>query len=113
MSSEVSTTSTVRVLPIDVRPAQTSSAQMSPAPMSPERLHEQAVRARNELVDTLDALEAKLNLPRRFKRRMREITGNLSTLGTENPAALGAVALGALTVVGALVWAGVRAAQRR
>jgi hypothetical protein len=108
MSSEVSTTSTVRVLPIDVRPAQMSTAQMSP-----ERLHEQAVRARNELVDTLDALEAKLNLPRRFKRRMREITGNLSTLGTENPAALGAVALGALTVVGALVWAGVRAAQRR
>ncbi len=103
MSTDVSKGSTIPVVP-----GTTNSAGLSPA-----QRREQAVRARNELVRTLDALEARLNLPRRITRRVQDVKKNLKKLGTDNPAAFSAIALGTLTAAGALVWAGIRAANNR
>jgi hypothetical protein len=82
------------------------------APLSPAQAREEAVRARNELVSTLEALESRLNLPRRLKLRVREVQDNLTRLGSDKPAALAAVAVGALAAAGTLVWIGIQAARK-
>jgi hypothetical protein len=90
-----------------------ASVPIAPAHLSAAEAREQAARARTELVSTLDALESRLNVPRRVKSRMSEVKASLTQLGAKNPGALAAVALGALAAAGTLVWVGIRAASSR
>jgi hypothetical protein len=76
-------------------------------------LRARAARARQELASTLDAIEYKLNVPRQVRLQTRRITASLRKLGDDNPLALAGVALGAAAAVGAAVWAGVMALERR
>ncbi|WP_022886873.1 DUF3618 domain-containing protein [Glaciibacter superstes] len=76
-------------------------------------LRAEAHAARGEIASTLDALEYKLNIPKQLKIRGRRFSMGLRNLGEDNPAALAGIALGAVAVVGAVVWLGVRAVQRR
>ncbi|WP_158867558.1 DUF3618 domain-containing protein [Leifsonia sp. AG29] len=62
-------------------------------------------RARAELAATLNAIEYRLNVPKRATERVRR-------LSEENPLALGAIAAAAAAVVGAFVWLTVRLVRR-
>lgn len=62
-------------------------------------------RARAELATTLDAIEYKLNLPKRTAERFR-------VLRDENPLGLVAIAAGVVVVVAGAVW-GIVALRRR
>jgi hypothetical protein len=63
------------------------------------------VRARAELAATMDAIEYKLNVPKRTAERVQR-------LRRENPAALAGIAAGAAVAVAGLVWAVVRLGRR-
>jgi hypothetical protein len=63
------------------------------------------VRARAELAATMDAIEYKLNVPKRTAERVQR-------LRQENPAALAGIAAGAAVAVAGLVWAVVRLGRR-
>lgn len=62
-------------------------------------------RARAELAATLDAIEYKLNAPKRATERAK-------ALAAENPVGFAAVVAGAAAVVGGIVW-GIVALVRR
>lgn len=62
-------------------------------------------RARAELAATVDAITYKLNVPQRTAERVRR-------LREDNPLALVGIAVGAVVVVGGVVW-GIVAASRR
>jgi len=59
-------------------------------------------RARAELVSTINAIEDRLNVPKRAKRAMKE-----------HPVALVAAGVTAVAALGAAVWFGVSAIRRR
>jgi hypothetical protein len=63
-------------------------------------------RARAELVSTINAIEYKLNVPKRAKRAAR-------IFRQEHPAAFAAAGVAAVAAVGAAVWFGVSAIRRR
>jgi hypothetical protein len=63
-------------------------------------------RARAELVSTINAIEYKLNVPKRAKRAARIFL-------QEHPAAFAAAGVAAVAAVGAAVWFGVSAIRRR
>lgn len=86
----------------------------TPAPrkLSRAELQQETVRARIELAATLDAIEDKLNVPKRIGDAAERGSARVRTLAAENPVALGAIALGAAAVVGVGVWALVRAFTR-
>lgn len=62
-------------------------------------------RARAELAATLDAIEYKLNVPKRTAERIQR-------LRKENPAALAGIAAGAAVAVAGIVWGVVRLLRR-
>lgn len=70
-------------------------------------------RARTELAFTLDALEDKLNVQRRIKRRAALARARVRLLRDNNPAALAALVVGATTLVGVAAYFGVRAVNNR
>jgi hypothetical protein len=75
-------------------------------------LRAEARQARAELASTLDAIEYKFNIPKQVRIKRRQLTHALRQLGEESPAALVGIALGAATVVGAVVWFGASAVAR-
>jgi hypothetical protein len=70
-------------------------------------------RARTELAFTLDALEDKLNVPKRIRHRMAKARARIRLLRDNNPGALAAVVVGVTAAVGAAAYFGVRAAKNR
>lgn len=62
-------------------------------------------RARAELAATLDAIEYKLNAPKRATRRVK-------TLASQNPLAFTGVVVGVAAAVGGVVWGIVRLTRR-
>lgn len=62
-------------------------------------------RARAELAATLDAIEYKLNVPKRTAERIQR-------LRKENPAALAGIAAAAAMAVAGIVWGVVRLLRR-
>ena len=62
-------------------------------------------RARAELAETLDAIEYKLNIPKRTTERFQR-------LRKENPVLLIGVAVGAAAAVVGTVWLAVRVAKK-
>lgn len=65
-----------------------------------------ALRNRAELAATLDAIEYRVNVPKRVSNRLR-------VLREENPAALAAIGVAIVAVVGVAVWLGVRSFGNR
>ncbi len=85
-------------------------ATAEPAPRrSRAELQADAVRARAELAATLDAIEDKLNVPKQIGLAADRTQARVRRMASDNPIALGAVALAAATAVGLGVWAIVRA----
>jgi hypothetical protein len=64
------------------------------------------LRARAELASAINAIEYKLNVPKRAKRAAR-------IFRQEHPAAFAAAGVAAVAAVGAAVWFGVSAIRRR
>lgn len=62
-------------------------------------------RARAELAATMDAIEYKLNVPKRAAERVQR-------LRAENPVALAGIAAGAVATVAGAVWGVVRLVRR-
>jgi hypothetical protein len=62
-------------------------------------------RARAELAATMDAIEYKLNVPKRTAERLRR-------LRAENPVALAGIAVGAAVAVAGIVWGVVSLVRR-
>lgn len=62
-------------------------------------------RARAELAATIDAIEYKLNVPKRTAERIQR-------LQKENPAALVGLSVGVAVAVGGIVWGVVRLVRR-
>ncbi|MEN0086339.1 MAG: DUF3618 domain-containing protein [Leifsonia sp.] len=62
-------------------------------------------RARAELAATIDAIEYKLNVPKRTAERIQR-------LRKENPAALVGLSVGVAVAVGGIVWGVVRLVRR-
>ena len=63
-------------------------------------------RARAELVSTINAIEDKINVPKRAKRAVR-------VFHKQHPVAFVAAGVGAAAALGAAVWFGVSAIRRR
>jgi len=63
------------------------------------------VRARAELATTIDAIEYKLDVPKRVSERVRR-------LRADNPVALYAMAAGVAAGIGGVVWFIVHAARK-
>lgn len=82
----------------------TEIANPEPRKLSREELRTEVVRARLDLADTLNAIEDKLNVPRKLQRRTDRWNQQLRRMRAENPLALAGVAVGAVVVIGGLVW---------
>jgi hypothetical protein len=82
----------------------TEIANPEPRKLSREELRSEVVRARVELADTLNAIEDKLNVPRKLQRRTDRWSHELRRMRGENPLALAGIAVGAVAVIGGLVW---------
>ncbi len=67
---------------------------------------------RAESAATPDALEAKLNVRRRAEDGIADLRRRIRRLADEDPLLLVAVGVGAVVVVGGVVWAVARAARR-
>jgi len=67
---------------------------------------------REEIAATLDALESKLNVRRRAKDGIADLRRRIRRTADEDPLLLVAVGVGAVVVIGGLVWAVARAARR-
>lgn len=84
-----------------------SRSLLEPRPLSelsrPE-LRVEVTRARNELASTLNAIEDRLNVPRKVRERTDRWGRELRRLRTENPVALAGVAVGVAVVIGGAVW---------
>ena len=69
--------------------------------------------ARAELVATLNAIEDKLNVPRKFNRLVAQGKKQVATLQRENPAAIYAGIAAVASVAGLAAWAIVRGIAHR
>ena len=86
----------------------TTGAAATPS-KSTHALRAEATAARAQLALTLDAIEYKLNVPKRLRDKERLARRRLHKLGEENPTALLGVAIGSAVAVGAAVWFALRA----
>lgn len=75
---------------------------------SPAELSRDIHRHRADLVETLNALEDKLNVPRQLKRARAEAQRRFNTMRAEKPLLLVSAAAGAAVGVAGLVWLGIR-----
>ncbi|MBC7441639.1 MAG: DUF3618 domain-containing protein [Ramlibacter sp.] len=80
---------------------------------SKAELRAQASEARAELARTLDAIEYKLNLPKRLTYASRRAGLRLRRMRDENPLALAGLAAAGAAVVGGAVWLAANAVRRR
>ena len=67
-------------------------------------------RARADFAGTLNALEDKLNVPKQVRRKTAKAKVEFRRFADEQPVAAVAVAVGAVAVVGVVVWLVVRSA---
>ncbi|MBF4461426.1 MULTISPECIES: DUF3618 domain-containing protein [unclassified Rathayibacter] len=81
---------------------------VDPAELKPGQLKADIERARSELAATLDAIEYKVNVPRKLRAAQRTLEHKLQVVRRENPSALVAGAAGAAAAVGLVVWGVVR-----
>ncbi|MCU1477047.1 MAG: hypothetical protein JWQ64_1740 [Subtercola sp.] len=70
------------------------------------------VKNRQDLSDTLDAIEFKLNIPKQARFALHRVSAKFEELRQENPAVLVAGAAAAAAVVGGAVWLTIRAVRR-
>lgn len=70
-------------------------------------------RLRGEISSTLDALEQKVNVPKRVRRGVDELKGRASELREHSPAIFAGVVVGGAAVLGTLGFLAVRAIVRR
>ncbi len=68
--------------------------------------------ARAELVATLDAIEEKLNMPRRLRRVRERTIGKLRELRGQRPLAFAVILAGATTAVGVVMFATIKLSVR-
>ncbi len=68
--------------------------------------------ARAELIGTLGAIEAKLNVPKRAKASARRARERFGRMRDESPIAFTGVLAGAATAVGGAAWLVVRAVRK-
>lgn len=86
---------------------------MSTESKSKAELRAEAASARAALASTLDAIEYKLNVPKQIRITIRRVKHSLRKLGSENPAALAGIGLGAVVAAASAVWVAVNAVQKR
>jgi hypothetical protein len=91
----------------------TSDNSSSVSGLSQEELTAHLVRTRAELAATLDAVEEKVNVPKRLDRAAVRLKAKLRTMRQENPVALAAIGAGTIATVGLFVYAGYRSVTRR
>lgn len=89
------------------------STSSSVSTLSPAELKAHLARTRAELAATLDAVEEKVNVPKRLDKAAARAKERLSTMRQENPVALAAIAAGALGLAGMILYAGFRSLTRR
>jgi len=85
---------------------------MSDEKKTQAQLNADVKRARSDLAATFDAIENKLNLPRRFKRGTKQTSDRLRVLARENPVLLATLAVGAVVTVGGAIWGIAKAVSR-
>jgi translation initiation factor 2 gamma subunit (eIF-2gamma) len=81
---------------------------VDPAVLKPDQLRADIERARSELAATLDAIEYKLNLPRKVRTAQRTLRRKVQVVRRQNPSALISGAVGAAAAVGLVAWGVVR-----
>jgi hypothetical protein len=69
-------------------------------------------RIRTELAQTLDAIEDKVNVPRKVKRAVDRTGARVRAFAKESPLAFAGVALAAAVIVGGVVVAVVKSVTR-
>ncbi|WP_394553951.1 DUF3618 domain-containing protein [Agromyces sp. MMS24-JH15] len=69
-------------------------------------------QARGDFAATLNALEDRLNVPKRVARATDRAEARVRRFAKEHPIAAGAVAVGAVAAIGGLVWLAVRNASK-
>jgi predicted nucleic acid-binding protein len=91
----------------------TSASSSSIAGFSQQELNAHRDRARAQLAATLDAVEEKVNIPKRLDRAAARARARLRTMRQENPVGLAAIGAGAAALVGVVVYVGYRSLNRR
>lgn len=81
--------------------------------MKPQELATHLVATRAKLAANLDALEDKVNVPKRLGRASRKFGRRVQTLRRENPLLLAGVAVGVAAAIGATVFLVVKISARR
>jgi len=77
---------------------------VDPAELKPDQLKADIERARSELAATLDAIEYKVNVPRKLRTAQRTLERKVQVVRKQNPSALIAGAVGAAAAVGLVAW---------
>lgn len=77
---------------------------VDPAELKPGQLKADIERARSELAATLDAIEYKVNVPRKVRTAQRTLERKIQVVRRQNPSALIAGAVGAAAAVGLVAW---------
>lgn len=89
----------VKAVEPDTADTETKQSQRSLA-----ELHADKQATRLALAQTLDAIEDKINVPKKLKRAAANLKTTLRKTGREQPLALLAIAAGAAGLVGTAVW---------
>jgi hypothetical protein len=91
----------------------TAASPSTVASFSNDELTAHLKRTRAELAATLDAVEEKVNISKRLDKAAARAQAKLRKMRRENPIALAAISVGAITVVGLIAYAGYRSLTRR
>lgn len=91
----------------------TSANSSTVSGLSKDELTAHLARTRAELAATLDAVEEKVNVPKRLDKAAVRLKAKLRTMRQENPIALAAIGAGAIAVTGLFLYAGYRSLTRR
>lgn len=78
----------------------------------PAQLSRDIHRSRADLVESLNALEDKLNVPKRWGRMRVDARRRFDTMREENPLALAGIGAAAAAGFGTLLWLGLHIARR-
>lgn len=96
----------------ETRSDEEAQAALKTVKRSPEEVAEDIRLTRAALVDTLDAIEDKINVPRRLKSVTKDLRARLLVMQEENPLGLAAIGAGAVAALVSATWFGVRALKR-
>lgn len=81
--------------------------------MKPDQLAAHLAATRANLASTLDALEDKVNVPKRLGKASRVFGRKVQTLRRENPLLLAGIAVGVVAAIGATAYLVVKISARR